>query len=151
MPSYTTSARRHRISLKEFDGSDNWVDIREGRSSRAAARINSAGIELTGLSLDGRPNISTKFDLNEMRVALFEESIVAWSLTGEEAATGALPLDRHTFEQLDSDVAAYLDAEITRYYAGRRFSEQAIKNSNGNSSTPSEPADEFPTPSLMSN
>lgn len=142
---------RHRLTLREFDGTDDWVEIRAGRSSRAAARINSAGVEIGGLTADGRPLLSAKFDLNEMRSVLFEESIVAWSFRGDDGASGPLPVERYTFEALDGPLGAWLDAEITRYYSQRRLPDDAAKNSNGNSLAPSEPASQFPTPSETSN
>ena len=81
MPGYGASSRPHRISLAGYDGSDNWVDIREGRSSAAAARVNAAAVRMTGVSADGTPSIGAELNLAAMRLQLFRESILAWSLT----------------------------------------------------------------------
>ncbi len=136
MPGYGASSRPHRISLAGYDGSDNWVDIREGRSSAAAARVNAAAVRMTGVSADGTPSIGAELNLAAMRLQLFRESILAWSLTRDEADTEPMPLNDTSFEQLDGDVATWLDGEITAYYARRRRTPEQLGNSAGPSKGP---------------
>lgn len=152
MPGYAASRATHRISLKPFNDSDDWVDIYAGRTSGADTRVQSAVMELAGTDATGRPIISARVHLDDMRSQLFVESIVAWSLKADDADDGPMPLNRTVFDTVLGDrVAAWLDGEISRYYANRRLSEEQQGNSSGNSSAPSAPVDQFPTPSAGSN
>lgn len=137
MPGYGVSKQTHRISLKPFDGSDEWVDIRASRSGGAASRIAMAALAVTGIDPSGTPIISVREGTNPlfaMRQAQFEESIVAWSLKADEADSGMMPIDAETFENvLAGDVAEWLDGEITRYYQQRRTPAAALGESSGSS------------------
>ena len=128
----------HRIDLKAFDGSDNYVLIRAGRSSGAATRVASAAMRLSGVLSDGTPQLSTQIDMTNMRTVLFQESITEWSLKASDDDTSPMPLNINTFENvLDSQVASWLDGEITRYYATRVATGGVTGERNGTSSAPS--------------
>ncbi len=135
MPSYGVKKARHRIEFKEFDGSDNWCDILAGRSSGAATRVQFAGVKIVGLSPSGEPQFAVRENpLMDMRAALFEESILEWTLKADEADSAPMSLTRDTFlEVLDGAVGDWLDAQITTYYQNRKLSEADTKNSSGQS------------------
>ena len=131
MPGYGShpGAAPHRIDLAPFDGSDNWVDIRPSRTSGAATRVQSALLEIGGVAADGTAQLTTRANLTEARLVLFEGSILAWSLKADDADAEPMPLTRTVFaDVLDGDVGNFLDGEITRYYARRRLSPEAAGN-----------------------
>ena len=136
MPGYGAGKAKHRIELKEYNGSADWVDIKEGRSSAAATRVQFAGMQIVGVTASGDPILDVRADpLLKMRTALFVESIVAWSLRYDESDAETMPLDAETFtEVLDGDVADWLDKTITTYYKARLIPATEGPNSNGASS-----------------
>lgn len=138
MPGYGYAATRgtHRISLEPFNGSDDWVDIVAGRSSAAAARVQSAGMALTGVAADGTPRVSATLDIGAMRLASFREFILAWSLRASPEDEEPMPLSDAAFQQLDAEFGAWLDTQITVYYAQRKLSEERLKNSGRPSTGP---------------
>lgn len=124
---YGASRARHRISLKEFDGSDNWVDIYAQRTSGAAARLASVSFVITGVNGDGTPVIRAAEDfLAQMRSQLFRDSIVEWSLKADDDDPSPMPLTVATFELLlGEQVGNWLDQTITAYYRDQALSEAA--------------------------
>jgi len=136
MPGYGVGSATHRILLADYDGSDNWVDIRAGRSSGAASRVQFAGMRITGVTATGTPILDVREDpLVLMRRQLFVESIVGWSLRADEADEAPMPLTPDVFvEVLDGDVGEWLDGQITSYYARRRLGDDAQGESTGSSS-----------------
>ncbi len=136
MPGYGASKAVHRIPLAEYNASDDWVDIKQARTSAATLRYRSAGMNIQGADVDGRPIVSAELNQAAMRNVLFQSSIVAWSLREHEADAQAMPLSPTTFDNLDADVADWLDRQITAYYATRRLTEDALGELSAPSTAP---------------
>jgi hypothetical protein len=97
MPGYGANRATHRIELKAFDGSKNWVDIKAGRSSGASTRVNFAGMKITGLTEDGRPIVAVR---DQPRTSAVGRAGAALALhpsrragTGRSRRTGSPRLD----------------------------------------------------------
>lgn len=140
---YRASKAAHRIYLAEFDGSDNWVDVREGRSSAAAERYRTAGMHVTGIDINsGTVYIGQGgLDLAARRNILFQQAILAWSLKAEDGDDEVMPLRAETYDQLPDQFAEWLEQRILAYYAARRLTEEQVGNSNGSSTEPSAAAE----------
>lgn len=134
----------HRIELSEFDGSGNWVDIKAGRSYGDSLRQTKAGLQVRFGKRDQEGAVD--FDMMASRLALFEQSIVAWSLRADEGDAEPMPLTRETYtERLSEDVGEWLAEQIQGYYDARLLADDDRKNSNGPSTGPSPST----APSLM--
>jgi hypothetical protein len=135
MGGYRASTATHRIELTEFDGSDNWVDIKAARSSGDATRLLQSAAHITGIDGMNRPLFDT-IDLGKLHSGLFQSSIVAWSLKGDDGDAEPMALTPANFDGLDELVGNWLAHQIQTYYQNRRFSEEQLKNSNGSSTAP---------------
>lgn len=135
----------HRIELSEFDGSGNWVDIKAGRSYGDRLRQTKAGLQFK-LATKRGSETAVDFDMMASRIALFEQSIVAWSLRADEGDAEPMALTRETYtERLSEEVGEWLANEIQGYYDARLLADDDRKNSSGPSTGPSPST----APSLM--
>lgn len=153
MAGYGIRKATHTISLKPFDGSDNYVVIRGGRSYKQRLELSSSGFEVSSIDENGTPKIN--FDVSKARIALFKSTALSWTLTDEDG--DLLPLD---LDQLNADLTGtpvdeagnliplgqWLIQRIEEYYQSR-LTEDAVKNSIANSKELSPPMALFPTPS----
>lgn len=146
MPGYAASRETHRIYLRELNGSEDYVDIKAGLSAGARTRTQFAAFRIVGLKADNTPMVDlTAQPFVDMRRALFVEAIVSWSLKANEGDAEPMELSPETYiEVLDGAVGDWLDTQITAYYNQRQITPDTAKNSNGNSSAPSNQTDEFP-------
>lgn len=131
---YVANKGVHRIELSDFDGSANWVEIHAARSYGAALRQKTAGLKAN--FSEKAADSTVDFDFAASRLALFKESIVGWSLKGEETDAEALPLTDETFLALDEGVGDWLAEQIQGWYKARTVSEPDRKNSNGRLTAP---------------
>ncbi len=123
---YRAATAAHRILLKELDGSDNWVDIREGRSyGMMMDGLARAGL-VTGISAYGTPQYAS-IDLKSAALALLEQSVLAWSLRAEDSDAEPMPLERESYENLPEQVAVFLNQRIQAHYQTRLPSEEEKK------------------------
>ncbi len=136
MPGYGASKATHRLFVTDYNGSDDWVDIKEARTSAATLRYRSAGMNIQGADVDGRPIVSAELNQAAMRNVLFQSSIVTWTLKADDADSAPMPLSPTTFDNLDADFADWLDRRITAYYATRRLTEDALGELNAPSTAP---------------
>jgi hypothetical protein len=131
---------KYRIYLRDFDGSDNWVDIKERRSENDKNAVQMAGVKIgqgnamftmpgTGVTL---PADLSGFDFLAARIVRFERMIIAWSLKANDDDAEPMPLTEDTFRnRLDADVAEWLTDQIETYYQNRRPSKETFLNLNG--------------------
>lgn len=132
---YGVQTGTHRIELVDFDGSDNWVDIRAARSYGAAQRQKAAGLRMK--IGDKGKNSEVDFDFAASNLVMFKESIVAWSLKRSETDADPMPLTEETFrEGLGETIGEWLAEEMQAYYSARTLSEEDRKNSNGRLTAP---------------
>ena len=101
---------RHRITLTEFDGSDEWVEVREDLSYTQQLAILRAA---------GGPGVATgtvEANLQASYLELLRQSVTAWSFT--DADGSPVPVGDAAFGQL-GPVAKWLVDTIDAYYMSR--------------------------------
>lgn len=127
----------HRIRLADYDGSDEWVDIKARRSIADKEAESFAGVKLSGgkVSLTGDMTADVSdFDFAAVRVVRFQRSIVAWSLKADDADPAPMPLTEDTFRNvLDAELTEWLSDAILRYYEARTLGKASASRLNGSS------------------
>jgi hypothetical protein len=126
---YGVNGSTHRIELKEFDGSDNWVDIKSEMSNATRTRIKEAAVTLAGVNGDLSLVFNATVNLTETRIRLFEGTIVDWSLKASDDDPMPMPRNRTTYtDVLTGDVADFLDGAISAYYEARKLKPEAASD-----------------------
>ena len=106
---------RHRIALREFDGSEHWVDIAAECSeadwkvmnqSQAAVQFDAAGVA-----------VGAHITADRQYEAILARAIRAWSLPGRDGGTMAVSL---TAFRLLGPVGGWLAERIYAHYAAQR-------------------------------
>lgn len=123
---YRAGLGTHRIYLKDFDGSENWVDIRASRTYGQRLRTASAAVRVQMPTQPGEQS-RAEVDLYGLRIGLLEQSIVAWSLKADDADPEPMPLTRESFASLDEALGEWLAEQIESYYDSRL---EAVRNPN---------------------
>lgn len=108
---FSSGRGTHRILLAEYDGSDDWVDIRESLPWRDALALRSMGV--TGMRQTGPGQVEYVLDAPRVRLELMARAIIAWSFTDGQ---NPVPVNRQTIEMLDSRLGDWLAEKIDAYY-----------------------------------
>jgi hypothetical protein len=142
MPSRTTGGGTHRISLQEYDGSDDWFEIAEALSFPDRIEVNDALM---------RPSVASPgmFDYTQHhgRFVQLAKALRGWSFTqavrvnGEEREEpwelpGTEPGRREELTRLDGDLGAWMALQVDLYY-GRRKVGPPDPPTGGSTSAPS--------------
>lgn len=139
----SSTVETHRINLREFDGSDNWVEIKARRSPADVEACRVAGIKpgVPMESINGVVRVTgftvEQFDFLATRAMRFRRHIVAWSLKLRDEDPEPMPLTDDVFRNvLDDDVSEWLSGEIEKYYESRKPTRDFLSTSNGVASSP---------------
>jgi hypothetical protein len=122
MPGYGASNEPpYRVYLKDFNGSDDWVDFKARRTPDQARALE----KIT------RDPQSTNTDAGAVMFRLF---VVGWSLKAKETDSEPMPCNEATFlSELDLDVATFIIQQMMEYYNNRKMTPDLVGNSNGRS------------------
>lgn len=133
--SYFVSEETHRISLKEFDGSDEWVDIKDeltDKDERAlAVALGSRGARFVDRG-DGLMEVEGNADLESYADVILARCIRGWSFVHPKNHQ-PIPVTPQNIARLKG-VSTFIVAQAQEHYNAQKLSEQQVKNSNGPSS-----------------
>jgi len=117
-----------RISLREFDGSDDWVEVRAALSYRDSIELRAMAVSGAIQTPDG---VQLQIDTGRAQLELLCRAIVGWSLRASEHDPAPLPVTRELIERLDQSLGDWLAQRIDQLYQGTRPNSQP-----GSSSAP---------------
>jgi hypothetical protein len=110
-----------RISLREFDGSDDWVDVRAALSYRDHLELRSMAVSGAVQTAEG---MHLQIDTGRAQLELLCRAIVGWSLRASEHDPAPLPVTRELIERLDQSLGDWLAQRIDQLYQGSRPNSQ---------------------------
>jgi hypothetical protein len=110
-----------RISLREFDGSDDWVDVRATLSYRDHLELRSMAVSGAVQTAEG---MHLQIDTGRAQLELLCRAIVAWSLRASEHDPAPLPVTRELIERLDQSLGDWLAQRIDQLYQSARPNSQ---------------------------
>lgn len=123
MSYFTNPNARHRLSLTEYDGSDNWVEIPERLPRHARLALGGAILDFE-VGPNGTARMQSQADILSAR---FEETLIrtvlAWSFTDDQGAPVAIT--REAVRLLEDSLGEWLYDAINAYYAQKRQERQA--------------------------
>lgn len=124
--SYGMPKSPYRISLKGFDGTDNWVDIKPRRTGEDMEyMLAAAGVPAAAISRD----MAAQMRMYRM---VLERCIVGWSLKADDADEAPMPHDRDTvWKVLPFELLQYLGDEATKFYDAQVPTPEQLGNSRG--------------------
>ena len=110
-----------RISLREFDGSDDWVDVRAALSYRDHIELRAMAVSGAVQTAEG---MHLQIDTGRAQLELLCRAIVGWSLRASEHDPAPLPVTRELIERLDPALGDWLAQRIDRLYEASRPNSQ---------------------------
>lgn len=117
MRRFATPGETVRISLRDFDGSDDWVEVRAALSYRDSIELRAMAVSGAIQTPDG---VQLQIDTGRAQLELLCRAIVGWSLRASEHDPAPLPVTRELIERLDPALGDWLAEQIDRLYqAGR--------------------------------
>lgn len=122
MRRFATPGETVRISLREFDGSDDWVEVRAALSYRDHIELRAMAVSGAIQTPDG---VQLQIDTGRVQLELLCRAIVGWSFRAAEGDPAPLPVTRELIERLDPALGDWLAERIDRLYRdGRPNSQQ---------------------------
>jgi hypothetical protein len=106
-----------RISLREFDGSDDWVEVRAALSYRDSIELRAMAVSGAIQTPDG---VQLQIDTGRAQLELLCRAIVGWSLRASEHDPAPLPVTRELIERLDQSLGDWLAQRIDALYQDSR-------------------------------
>jgi len=103
-----------RIYLTEFDGSEDWVDVRAALSWRDSLELRALAIAGATQSQDG---VQLQIDPWRAQLELLSRAIVNWSLKYAPDDPAPIPVTRSAIEQLNPQLGDWLAQKIDAMYA----------------------------------
>ena len=110
-----------RISLREFDGSDDWVEVRAALSYRDSIELRAMAVSGAIQTPDG---VQLQIDTGRAQLELLCRAIVGWSLRASEHDPAPLPVTRELIERLDPALGDWLAQRIDQLYQAARPNSQ---------------------------
>ena len=110
-----------RISLREFDGSDDWVEVRAALSYRDSIELRAMAVSGAIQTPDG---VQLQIDTGRAQLELLCRAIVGWSLRASERDPAPLPVTRELIERLDPALGDWLAQRIDALYQDARPNSQ---------------------------
>jgi len=110
-----------RISLREFDGSDDWVEVRAALSYRDSIELRAMAVPGAIQTPDG---VQLQIDTGRAQLELLCRAIVGWSLRASEHDPAPLPVTRELIERLDPALGDWLAQRIDALYQDARPNSQ---------------------------
>lgn len=113
----------HRIELKGFDGSDDWVDIRAHQ--READRRRLQDIMVYTITNPNGGGATTLMDSRRHFVEMLKAHIVDWSFRqdDEDPSSPIAPINEIWLMNLN-ECGDYILNEMDRYYTSQRMSQE---------------------------
>jgi hypothetical protein len=105
-----------RISLAEFDGSEDWVDVRGALSWRDMLELRALAIG--GATQGGDGGVELRVDPWRAQLELLARAIVGWSFRAADGDPAPIPVSRSAIEQLDPALGDWLAQRIDALYQG---------------------------------
>lgn len=135
--SYFVSDETYRIGLREHDGSDEWVDIKDELTDKDQRRFIR---DMQALGADMQVHAGGTLELRAADAAAYIDVflprvIVAWSLP--------MPVSPAAIDGLKGGLSGFLFGKAQAHYNAQRLSAEEEKNSSG----PPSPASSTAAPS----
>lgn len=105
-----------RISLREFDGSEDWVDIRAALPYRDWLALR--GMAVSGATQGAGGEVRLDIDTGRAQLELLCRAIVGWSFKAADGDPAPVPVSRQLIEQLDPALGDWLAQRIDAHYSG---------------------------------
>lgn len=120
---------RHRISLREYDGSDEWFEIPVDQAESDRLAVQDALLTSHMSVAKGDNSATTETRLQRQFETLLGRTIKGWSFVGPDG--NAAPVNARSIASL-GPVGRWMADQIDAYYEGRRMTpEQRRDLANG--------------------
>lgn len=103
-----------RIHLRDYDGSDDWVDVRESLTFVDSVELRDIAIGGATQSQDG---VRIEVAAARLKLELLKRSIVAWSFRVDPADPAPVPVSPGAIERLDANLGDWLAERIDGLYS----------------------------------
>lgn len=104
-----------RIELREFDGSDDWVEVRAALSWGDMLAVRKASMP-RATAAPGTPEMEVQIDVGARSLELLSRAIVRWSFRAAEGDPAPLPVSRDLITKLDARLADWLADRVDSLY-----------------------------------
>lgn len=109
-----------RVDLREFDGSDDWVELRAALSWGDMLAVRRASMPRATAHTGGASagEMDVQIDVGARQLELLARALVRWSFRASPEDPQPLPVSRDLITRLDARLADWLAERADQLYSG---------------------------------